>query len=82
MTKKDEVFIEPAKVLSDEELDAVVGGTQSYYSVGEITKGEYGEYRMITYYDENKKETAHLDCPLGKVDAMIKRLNERGLSAL
>lgn len=82
MTKKDEVFIEPAKVLSDEELDAVVGGTQSYYSVGEITKGEYGEYRMITYYDENKKEISHLDCPLGKVDAMIKRLNERGLSAL
>ncbi|WP_299449470.1 bacteriocin [uncultured Phascolarctobacterium sp.] len=82
MTKKDEVFIEPAKVLSDEELDAVVGGTQSYYSVGEITKGEYGEYRMITYYDENKKETAHLDCPLGKVDAMIERLNKRGLSAL
>ncbi len=82
MTKDNKEFIDTAKVLSDEELDAVVGGTQSYYSVGEIIKGEYGEYRMFTYYDENKKETAHLDCPLGKVDAMIERLNKRGLSAL
>lgn len=82
MTKDNKEFIDTAKVLSDEELDAVVGGTQSYYSVGEIIKGEYGEYRMFTYYDENKKEISHLDCPLGKVDAMIKRLNERGLTAL
>ncbi len=82
MTKDNKEFIDTAKVLSDEELDAVVGGVRSYYSVGEITKDKYGEYRMITYYDENKKEISHLDCPLGKVDAMIKRLNERGLSAL
>ena len=78
MTKDNKEFIDTAKVLSDEELDAVVGGVRSYYSVGEITKDKYGEYRMITYYDENKKEISHLDCPLGKVDAMIKRLNERG----
>ncbi len=82
MTKDNKEFIDTAKVLSDEELDAVVGGVRSYYSVGEITKDKYGEYRMITYYDENKKEISHLDCPLGKVDAMIKRLNERGLTAL
>lgn len=79
MTKE---FIDAAKVLSDEELDAVVGGQSIYYSVGEVVKGKYGDYRTITYYDESKKATSHLDCPLGKVDAMIQRLADRGMSAL
>lgn len=82
MTKDNIEFIEAAKVLSDEELEAVVGGKDTYYSIGEVVKGEYGDYRTFTYYDECKKETAHLDCPLGKVDGMIERLKNRGLAVL
>lgn len=69
-------------VLSDEELGLVTGGASLFYSVGDTVKGEYGEYKVFTYYDENKKATAHLDCPVGKVDAMIERLNGRGMTLI
>lgn len=75
MAKDDKEFM-----LSDEDLAAVTGGASTFYSVGDPVKGEYGEYRVITYYDENKKATAHIDCPIGKVDGMMERLNGRGMT--
>lgn len=53
-----------------------------FYSVGENQKGQDGEYKLFTYYNEKKEVTGRLRCPLDKVEGSIERLNNRGMTPI